>query len=76
MVPTEQVLSNPTEMQTGNERGLSSKSSRDLRWSSGFGKLPIVVGQLQIQYHCAVYKMCELLQMGHKSSELIASVPN
>jgi hypothetical protein len=43
-----QVLSNPAEMKTGNERGLSSRSSRGLRWSRGFGELQMVIIQLQI----------------------------
>jgi hypothetical protein len=50
-----QVLSNPAEMRTGNERGLSSKSSRGLRWSSGFGELQMVVVQLQIENHFVVH---------------------
>jgi hypothetical protein len=45
------VPSSPAEMKMGNESDLSSKSSLGLRWSSGFGELPMVVIQLQIENH-------------------------
>jgi hypothetical protein len=56
----DQVLSNPAEMRTGNEKGLSSKSSRGLRWSRGFGELPMVIAQLQIENDSAIHQVCKL----------------